>query len=131
MERTPFERAETTSTCGVSERQEQRGKGERYNFGYTIGKFLAHERWTGMAQQLQRQRARKARDNFLKMLAENTEIDHRTTWREATRILADEPRFTAVEDEREREEIYNDFVFELAKKEKQVCFHSRPQSVHA
>lgn len=76
-----------------------------------------------MAQQLQRQRARKARDNFLKMLAENTEIDHRTTWREAVRILADESRFTAVEDEREREEIYNDFVFELAKKEKQVCLN--------
>lgn len=71
-------------------------------------------------QQLQRQRARKARDNFLKMLAENTEIDHRTTWREAARILGDEPRFKAVEDEHEREEIYNDFVFELAKKEKQV-----------
>jgi len=64
-------------------------------------------------------KARKARDGFLKMLAENTEIDSRTRWRDAEGILGEDSRFSAVEDDRDREDLFKDFITELGKKEKE------------
>jgi pre-mRNA-processing factor 40 len=64
------------------------------------------------------------------MLAENTEIDHRTSWREAKEILGEQSRFNGVEDEREREELFNDFIQELSRKEKQAGHESRAMSSH-
>lgn len=53
------------------------------------------------------------------MLAENTVIDARTRWREASALLQDDARFKNVEDMRDREDLFNDFVSELEKKEKE------------
>jgi pre-mRNA-processing factor 40 len=53
------------------------------------------------------------------MLAENTVIDARTRWREASSLLQDDVRFKNVEDSRDREDLFNDFVSELEKKEKE------------
>jgi pre-mRNA-processing factor 40 len=64
-------------------------------------------------------KARKSRDLFLIMLAENTVIDARTRWREASSLLQDDVRFKNVEDSRDREDLFNDFVSELEKKEKE------------
>ena len=64
-------------------------------------------------------KARKSRDNFLVMLAENTVIDAHTRWREASTLLQDDARFKNVEDSRDREDLFNDFVSELEKKEKE------------
>lgn len=66
-----------------------------------------------------RVRARKARDGFLKMLAENTKIDSATRWREAQEMLGEVSSFAEVEDEREREELFSDFIMELSKTEKE------------
>ena len=52
------------------------------------------------------------------MLAENTAIDSKTRWREAQEMLADDPAFAAVEDDRDREELFNEFVAELFKSER-------------
>ena len=38
--------------------------------------------------------------------------------RKAMSYIADDPRFSAVEDEREREELYEEFTEELERKEK-------------
>ena len=67
-------------------------------------------------------RARKARDGFLKMLAENTKIDSATRWREAQEMLGEVSSFAEVEDEREREELFSDFIMELSKTEKEARF---------
>jgi len=53
------------------------------------------------------------------MLAENTEIDARTRWRDAVVILQDDVRFKNLEDVRDREELFKDFTLELEKKEKE------------
>ena len=63
-------------------------------------------------------KARKQRDAFLMMLAENTDIDARTRWRDATLILQDDPRYKNVEDARDREDLFLEFIVELEKKEK-------------
>lgn len=52
------------------------------------------------------------------MLAENTDIDARTRWRDAIEILQDDQRYKNVDDSREREDMFRDFCLELEKKEK-------------
>ena len=72
-----------------------------------------------MEKEAQKSKARKSRDAFLIMLAENTGIDARTRWREAVQLLQDDIRFTNVEESNEREDLFNDFVSELEKKERE------------
>ena len=69
-------------------------------------------------REVQRNKDKKARDSFLMMLAENTDIHSRTRWRDASVLLQDDARYKNVSDEREREDLFNDFVLELEKKEK-------------
>ena len=69
-------------------------------------------------REIQRNKDKKARDSFLMMLAENTDIHSRTRWRDASVLLQDDTRYKNVSDEREREDLFNDFVQELEKKEK-------------
>lgn len=65
-----------------------------------------------------RSRAKKARMGFMKMLAQNTQIDGRSRWDEAERMLRDDPRFKAVPESSDREDLFNEFVDALTKKEK-------------
>ena len=69
-------------------------------------------------REIQRTKDKKARDSFFMMLAENTDIHSRTRWRDASLLLQDDVRFKNVVDDREREDLFNDFVLELEKKEK-------------
>lgn len=69
-------------------------------------------------KELLKTKARKSRDQFLTMLAENTDIDARTRWRDVMHILKDDFRFKNVEVS-EREDLFNDFALELEKKEKE------------
>jgi len=78
-----------------------------------------------------RLRARRARDGFLKMLAENTRIDSTTRWREAEDILGKDARFGAVEDTADREDLFKDFVTELGKKEKEEKKAARKEAKKA
>lgn len=64
-----------------------------------------------------RSKAKKARMGFMKMLAQNTQIDGRSRWDEAERSLRDDPRFRAVPDSSDREDLFNEFVHALTKKE--------------
>ncbi|CAM9130632.1 unnamed protein product, partial [Choristocarpus tenellus] len=63
--------------------------------------------------------AKKARMGFMKMLAQNTQIDGRSRWDDAERSLRDDPRFKAVPDSIDREDLFNEFVDALTKKEKE------------
>ena len=62
-------------------------------------------------KEAKRTQARKARDGFMRMLATNTKIDTKTRWRDAQDLLASEGEFAEVEDEREREELFNEVRF--------------------
>lgn len=52
-------------------------------------------------------------------LAENTNIDARTRWSQAIEILKDDVRYKNVEDSREREDLFSEFISELIKKERE------------
>ena len=70
-----------------------------------------------------RLKQRRARDGFMTLLATDTTIDVRTRWREANARLSSLPRYRELEvdilDEREREEMFNEFIAELVKKEEE------------
>ncbi len=67
-----------------------------------------------------RLRARKAKDGFLKLLAETVEIDSKSRWRDAEALLKDDARFRAPDlSEHDKEDIFGEFVTELAKREKE------------
>lgn len=53
------------------------------------------------------------------MLAENIRIDSRTRWRDAIVFLRDDIRYKNIEDMSEREELFQDFIKELEKKERE------------
>lgn len=72
-----------------------------------------------------RLKAKKARMGFMKMLAQNTQIDGRSRWDDAERTLRDDARFKAVPDSADREDLFNEFVEALTKKEK-VCWCLSP-----
>lgn len=63
------------------------------------------------------------------MLAENTVIDAHTRWREASTLLQEDARFKNVEDARDREDLFNDFVSELEKKEKEDRLKHRGEAL--
>ena len=52
------------------------------------------------------------------MLAERVEIDYRTRWKDASLILQMDARYKNIEDPIEREELFDEFVSELEKKER-------------
>jgi hypothetical protein len=68
-----------------------------------------------------RNKVRKARDSFLKMLATDTKIGVSWRWKEAEQRLASKEEYQAIEtsvlDLREREEMFSEFVSELARKD--------------
>jgi len=96
-------------------------KDQRWNALTTIGQrkqvFAEYQtRRMKDEKEEKRLRQRKARDGFFKMLAEDTSIDVKTRWREAQGSLSTDERYTNVEDDREREDLFNEFVTELARK---------------
>lgn len=64
-------------------------------------------------------KARKQKDAFLLMLAENTDIDIRTRWKDAIESLKDDIRYKNIENQYEREDLFNEFIGELDKKERE------------
>ena len=76
-----------------------------------------------------RERSKKLRDAFLLMLAENTQIDANTRWRTARSFLCSDNRYKAIEDDREREDIFLEFIQELDKKEKEDANKTRREAL--
>lgn len=67
-----------------------------------------------------RARVRKARDSFLKMLVECVEIDSKSRWKAAEELLSEDARFKTTDlSLHDKEDVFNDFITELAKKEKE------------
>ncbi|KAK3160963.1 hypothetical protein QOZ80_1BG0069460 [Eleusine coracana subsp. coracana] len=61
---------------------------------------------------------RKARDDFLTMLEECKELTSSTRWSKAILMFEEDERFKAVERPREREDLFENYIVELHKKEK-------------
>lgn len=91
--------------------------------------FLYQTKRLKLEKEAQKLKARKQRDAFLLMLAENTDIDARTRWRDATAILQDDARYKNVEDARDREDLFLEFINELEKKEKEDKRRAREAAI--
>uniref|UniRef100_A0ACD5ZC63 Uncharacterized protein n=1 Tax=Avena sativa TaxID=4498 RepID=A0ACD5ZC63_AVESA len=65
-----------------------------------------------------RVKRRKARDDFLRMLEESKDLTSSTGWRKAITMLEGDERFNAIESTRERQDLFDDYLVELQKKEK-------------
>ncbi|KQK17847.1 pre-mRNA-processing protein 40A [Brachypodium distachyon] len=65
-----------------------------------------------------RVKQRKSRDDFLTMLEECKDLTSSTRWSKAITMFEDDERFNAVERPREREDLFENYLVELQKKEK-------------
>ena len=68
---------------------------------------------------LKRQEQKKAKSQFMVLLAETVEISAQTRWREAIPLIKDDARYRAVDGSPDREELYNEFVDELEKQHRE------------
>ncbi|KAL6880484.1 hypothetical protein ACP4OV_012049 [Aristida adscensionis] len=76
-----------------------------------------------------RVKQRKARDDFLAMLEECKDLTSTTRWSKAILIFEDDERFKALERPREREDLFENYVVELRKKEKAKAIEERRKHV--
>ena len=65
-----------------------------------------------------RLREMKAKDDFVKMLEDNTDLTSNMRYFKAIPLISDDSRFGAVTKEKVREELFEDYMRDLAKKEK-------------
>ncbi|KAL9257450.1 Pre-mRNA-processing protein 40A-like protein [Drosera capensis] len=65
-----------------------------------------------------RAKQRRAREDFRQMLEDCDELTSTTKWSKAVTMFGDDDRFKAVERSRDREDIFEDYVAELQKKER-------------
>nr|GEW53715.1 pre-mRNA-processing protein 40A-like isoform X1 [Tanacetum cinerariifolium] len=65
-----------------------------------------------------RHKQKKAREEFKKMLEDLKDLTSSTKWRDAILIFEDDDRFKAVERPKEREDLFDDHITELEKKER-------------
>ncbi|CAI2167816.1 14245_t:CDS:10 [Funneliformis geosporum] len=67
-----------------------------------------------------RAKAIKIRQDFVSLLESHPEINSSTRYRKVCDILSEEPALKAIEDERLREEIFSEYVYDLRKQEKEI-----------
>ncbi|XP_042506427.1 pre-mRNA-processing protein 40A-like isoform X2 [Macadamia integrifolia] len=63
-------------------------------------------------------RQKRAREEFTKMLEESKELTSSTRWSKAISMFEDDERFKAVERARDREDLFENYLVELEKKER-------------
>ncbi|CAG8524749.1 5350_t:CDS:10 [Paraglomus occultum] len=71
----------------------------------------------------------KTRAEFIELLETRPEINSSTRYRKICEIFAQEPAFMAVEDERQREKMFNDYIYELRKQEKEAARSKRKENM--
>ncbi|KAM7280653.1 hypothetical protein ACFE04_007787 [Oxalis oulophora] len=76
-----------------------------------------------------RLRLKKAREEFMKMLEESKDLTISTKWSKAASIFENDERFKAIERVREREELFDNYMVELGKKEKEKEAEERRRNI--
>ncbi|KAJ8762609.1 hypothetical protein K2173_008048 [Erythroxylum novogranatense] len=74
-----------------------------------------------------RMRQKKAREEFTKMLEESTELTSSMKWSKAVSLFENDERFKAVEKARDREDLFDSYVVELERKEKEKAAEEHKQ----
>lgn len=79
-----------------------------------FNEYLSHRK----KQESEEKRAKQklTREKFLAMLEESKDLTSHMRWSKALLMFEDDPRFLAVEKDREREELFEDYIVELERK---------------
>jgi pre-mRNA-processing factor 40 len=67
-----------------------------------------------------RRNEEKAREQFMQMLRECGQVSTRSSWRKVAPLFEKDPRFQAIAEEEEREDIFEDYIWELEKCEREA-----------
>lgn len=78
-----------------------------------------------------RQKDKQAKEDFVKLLEGHPGVTPDTRYREAEKMLQEDPRWGAVEAQRDREEVYREFVTELDKRVKEEKRKTRKDAMTA
>eukprot|EP00250_Pteridium_aquilinum_P017304 c23561_g1_i3 orf=1143-4538(-) len=76
-----------------------------------------------------RTKQKKAREDFMTMMQESKELSSKMRWSKVVSLLGDDPRFRAIERDREREELFEDYTLELEAKEKERAREERKKHI--
>ncbi|OMO73829.1 hypothetical protein CCACVL1_17115 [Corchorus capsularis] len=72
---------------------------------------------------------KKAREEYRKMLEECSEVTSSTRWSKAVTMFEDDDRYKAVEREKDRKDIFENYVDELRKKDRAKAQEQRKQNI--
>ncbi|MED6197708.1 hypothetical protein PIB30_059195 [Stylosanthes scabra] len=97
---------------------------KRYNALKTLGeRKQAFNEYLGQRKKLEaeerRMKQKKAREEFTKMLEECKELTSSTRWSKAISMFENDERFNAVDKMRDREDLFESYMVELERKEKE------------
>ena len=129
-----LEEREVSLTSKLKEAQDRCSDDPRWNALRTTGEkkqaLAEYQTWRLKQEKEEaRARARRHKESFYVMLAEATEIDAKSKFRDCVSLLSEDPRFKAVEDNRLREDYFRDFVEELDKKQRQEAEAQRAEAL--
>ncbi|KAK4559903.1 hypothetical protein RGQ29_008904 [Quercus rubra] len=107
---------------------------KRYGALKTLGeRKQAFNEYLGQRKKLEaeerRMRQKKAREEFTKMLEESKELTSSTRWSKAVNMFENDERFKAVERTRDREDLFESYMVELERKEKEKAVEDHRQNV--
>ncbi|RXH72903.1 hypothetical protein DVH24_012587 [Malus domestica] len=107
---------------------------KRYGALRTLGeRKQAFNEYLGQRKKLEneerRMRQKKAREEFTKMLEESKELTSATRWSKAVSMFENDERFKAVERGRDREDLYESYIVELERKEKEKAAEDHKQNI--
>ncbi|KYQ89334.1 WW domain-containing protein [Tieghemostelium lacteum] len=92
-----------------------------------FSEYIAEKKRTEMEEK--KKKEKKNRDDYLALLKETPEINPLTTWRHASLILDGNPRFEALDSERDREDLYKLYLDDMEKQEKDETLEKKTENM--
>ncbi|KAK0576564.1 hypothetical protein LWI29_019706 [Acer saccharum] len=107
---------------------------KRYGALKTLGeRKQAFNEYLGQRKKLEaeerRMRQKKAREEFTKMLEESKELTSSTKWSKAVSMFENDERFKAVERVRDKEDLFDNYMVELERKEKEKATEDHRRNI--
>ncbi|KAF3447471.1 hypothetical protein FNV43_RR12657 [Rhamnella rubrinervis] len=107
---------------------------KRYGALKTLGeRKQAFNEYLGQRKKIEaeerRMRQKKAREEFTKMLEESKELTSSTRWSKAATMFENDERFKAVERPRDREDLFESYIVELERKEKEKAAEEHRRNI--
>ncbi|XP_022772928.1 pre-mRNA-processing protein 40A isoform X2 [Durio zibethinus] len=107
---------------------------KRYGALKTLGeRKQAFNEYLGQRKKLEaeerRMRQKKAREEFLKMLEESKELTSSMRWSKAQSLFENDERFKAVERARDREDLFENYIVDLERKERENAAEEKRRNI--